>query len=234
MGEHLQISMENGQTTRAYLATPAAGTGPGVLVIQEWWGLIDQIRSVCDRFADAGWVALAPDLYGGTEVPLNEPDEAAKQMMALRFPEAAKELANAVDVLAQRSTGNGIGVIGFCMGGGLALVVADARPDLVRAVVPCYGVLPWKEAHPTYEALDAAVLIQCAELDSSFPPSAAQALAEQLQALGKQVELRVLDGVDHAFFNEDRPEVYSAEAAARLWTTSLEFLEAHVGAPDLR
>ena len=146
MGERIE-SASNGSQTGGYLATPTGGApgNVGVLVLQEWWGLVDQITRTCDRFADAGFTALAPDLYHGTEVPLSEPDEAAKTMMALKMDEAAKELSGAVDELLRRTGRPSIGVVGFCMGGGLALVLGCQRPDAVAAVVPAYGVIPWPE-----------------------------------------------------------------------------------------
>ena len=229
MGDLINFTTADGNAARGYLATPATGTGPGVLVIQEWWGLVDHIKEVCDRFAEAGWVALAPDLYDGREVPLDEPDEAAKAMMGMQLSRAAADLDGAVDVLVARSAGHGVGVIGFCMGGGLALVVGANRPDAVAAVVSCYGVLPWPEAHPDYTNLAAATLLQCAGEDDFFTPDAARALASRLEDLGKVVELAIYDGAQHAFFNDDRPEVYDPTAAQALWERSLDFLSAHVG-----
>ena len=117
-------------------------------MIQEWWGLVGHIKDVCDRFAAEGFVALAPDLYHGTKVA--EPGEAAKLMMALELDRAGSDMGGAVDEVAARSSGRGVGVVGFCMGGGLALMLASQRPDKVRAVVPFYGLAPWKGAKPDY------------------------------------------------------------------------------------
>jgi len=217
---------ENGNTGHGYIAVPDGGAegSSGVLVIQEWWGLVAQIRHTCDRFARAGFTALAPDLYHGTAVPLTEPDEAATQMMALSMASAARDLSGAVDELARRTGRPGVGVVGFCMGGGLALVLASQRPDAVRAVVPAYGVIPWPDARPDYGALHAAVLIHAAERDGSFPPDAATALETELVGLGKVASLHVYPGVDHAFFNEDRPEVYDQASAELLWERTVAFL----------
>src|SRR6202034_1470057 len=112
MGEMIEF-VSNGSTAGGYLATPESGGGPGVIVIQEWWGLVDHIRDVCDRFAAAGYVALAPDLYHG--VTIAEPDEAGKAMMALRMDQAARDMSGAVDELLRQSGVERIGVIGFCM-----------------------------------------------------------------------------------------------------------------------
>ena len=230
MGEHIEFPSD-GSTGLGYLAVPDGGPEGtvGVLVLQEWWGLVDQITRTCDRFAAAGFTALAPDLYQGTAVPLTEPDEAAKHMMALEMGRAATQLSGAVDELLRRTGRPSIGVVGFCMGGGLALVLACQRPDAVAAVVPAYGVIPWPDARPDYSAMTAAVLGHVAELDGSFSPDAAAALEATLTALGRDASFLVYPGVDHAFFNEDRPEVYDAVAAGLLWERTVAFLHAQLG-----
>jgi carboxymethylenebutenolidase len=225
MGEMIEFP-SNGSADEGYLATPASG-GPGVVVIQEWWGLVPHIKDVCDRFAAAGFVALAPDLYRGRHV--SEPDEAGKEMMALELGRAAKDMSGAVDEVRRRSGGDAVGVVGFCMGGGLALVLATQRPDAVVACVPFYGVIPWPDAQPDYAPMRAAVLAHIAARDDFFGPDAASELEEKLRALGKDVEFHVYDGVDHAFFNDTRPEVYSAEASALAWRRTIEFLHARLG-----
>ncbi len=227
MGEVIEFQ-SNGSTAGGYLAVPESGSGPGVVVIQEWWGLVDHIKDVCDRFAAAGFVALAPDLYHGQKVAPGEPDEAGKAMMALKMDRAARDMSGAVDELLRRSSGDKVGVIGFCMGGGLALVLATQRPDAVAAVVPCYGVIPWPDAQPDYSAMSAAVLGHYAEKDDFFTPEAANALAEQLRGMGKSVEIIIYRDADHAFFNDTRPEVYNEEAAGALWDRTLEFLSEHL------
>ncbi len=225
MGDMIEFP-SNGATAVGYLAVPEDGAGPGVIVIQEWWGLVDHIKDVCDRFAAAGFVALAPDLYHGVTVA--EPDEAGKAMMALKMDGAARDLSGAVDEVVRRSAGDHIGVIGFCMGGGLALVLATQRPDAVAAVVPCYGVIPWPDVQPDYGALSAAVLGHYAGNDDFFTPEAANALGEQLRGLGKDAEIVVYPNTDHAFFNDARPEVYDAEAARTVWERSLAFFSSHL------
>ena len=219
----------NGSTAGGYLALPEGGTGAGVVVIQEWWGLVDHIEGVCDRFAASGFVALAPDLYHGQKVAPGEPDEAGKAMMAMRMDQAGRDMSGAVDEVRRRGGGDKVGVIGFCMGGGLALVLATQRPDAVAAVVPAYGIIPWPDAQPDYAAMSAAVLGHYAEKDEYFTPEAAQALAEQLRGLGKSVEIHVYPGADHAFFNDTRPEVYDADAANLLWDRTVAFFKEHLG-----
>ena len=211
MGETITFR-SNGSTAQGYLATPSGGTGPGVLVIQEWWGLVPHITAVADRFAAEGFVALAPDLYHGEST--TEPDGAGKLMMALNLGQAAKDLSGAVDVLLERSGRAGIGVVGYCMGGGLALVVATQRPDAVAAAAPYYGVIPWPTAQPDWSALGAVVVGEYAELDDFASPAVVGALQDQLRGLGKDVTLHVHPGTQHAFFNDSRPEVYDAAASA--------------------
>jgi carboxymethylenebutenolidase len=226
MGEMIRFP-SNGSEGQGYLAMPSSGTGPGVVVIQEWWGLVPHIQDVCDRFATAGFVALAPDLYRGTKV--TEPDEAGKEMMALQLERAGKDMSGAVDEVERRSGRDKVGVVGFCMGGGLALVLATQRPDAVAACVSFYGLIPWPDAQPDFSEVSGAVLLHVAGNDEYFSPATARALEEQLRALGKDVELHVYDGADHAFFNDTRPEVHDAAAAATAWTRTIEFLHAHLG-----
>src|SRR5579884_2596163 len=120
----------NGGTTPGYLASPPAGRGPGVIVIQEWWGLVDHIKDVAERFAREGFVALAPDLYHGEKT--KEPDEAGKLMMALNIDQAAKDMRGAAAYLKglPQVTSQQVGIVGFCMGGALALYAASVSPDI--------------------------------------------------------------------------------------------------------
>jgi len=230
MGELIEFA-SNGGTGQGYLATPPTGAAStaGIIVLQEWWGLVDQIKRTCDRFAEAGFTALAPDLYHGRTVPLTEPDEAGKEMMALRMESAAKDLSGAVDELGRRTGRHEVGVIGFCMGGGLALVLATQRPDAVKAVVPAYGLIPWPDAQPEYARLEAAVLGHVAAEDDYFTPAAARELEAELTGLGKSVEFHVYPGAGHAFFNADRPETYDKESARLLWERTVDFFNRTLG-----
>lgn len=228
MGDMIEFP-SNGSTGGGYLAMPQSGSGPAVVVIQEWWGLVPHIVDVADRFAAAGFCALAPDMYHGVKVPLGEPDEAGKQMMAMELGRAGKDMSGAVDELRRRAGKDEVGVVGFCMGGGLALVLACQRPDAVHACVAFYGLIPWPDAQPDYGSLDAPVLMHVAGGDSFFSPEAAAALERQLQSLGKRVQMYVYEGVDHAFFNDTRPEVYDAGAAATAWQRTIDFLRTELG-----
>jgi carboxymethylenebutenolidase len=221
MGEIIEFA-SNGTTAQGYLATE--GTGPGVVVIQEYWGLVDHIKELCDRFAAQGFVALAPDLYHGATASLQEPDEAGKLMMAMRIEDAAKDMSGAVDAVKERCSSHGVGVVGFCLGGGLALVLGCQRPDLVKAVAPFYGLIPWADAKPDYSKLDAAVQGHFAENDDSAGPKAARELEDTLTRLGKRARMYIYPGTQHAFFNDQRPEVYDATAAREAWEKLLPFL----------
>ena len=225
MGEIIEFP-SNGTSGQGYLALPEGGSGPGVVVIQEWWGLVDHITDLCDRFAAEGFVALAPDLYRGEKT--SEPDEAGKLMMTMNIERAAKDMSGAVDEVAKRGNGN-VGVTGFCMGGGLALMVAANRGDLVKAVAPYYGLIPWEGAQPDYSKMTAAVQGHYAEEDDYFNPEAVEGLRKQLDAAGVEHELFVYEGADHAFFNDTRPEVYDAEAAATAWGRTLDFFRSRLG-----
>ena len=225
MGELIDFA-SNGGTARGYLATPAVGTGIPLVVIQEWWGLVPHIIDVCDRFAAEGFVALAPDLYRGETT--TEPDEAGKLMMAMNIEQAAKDMAGAVDEVGLLAGGDRVGVTGFCMGGGLALVLATQRPDKVKAVVPWYGIIPWPDLEPDWSRLDAPVLGHFAENDGFFTPEAVADLADTLESLDKDAELIVHPGVDHAFFNDTRPEVYDAETAGMCWQQTIGFFKTNL------
>ncbi len=148
MGETVEFS-SNGGSAEGYLARPAGGRGPGVVVIQEWWGLVPHIRDVADRFAGAGFVALAPDLFHGERT--TEPDEAMKLLMGLEMDRAARDIAGAAGHLAGReeTSGRGVGTVGFCMGGSLALWSATLSDD-VTATVGFYPAVPWERMNPTW------------------------------------------------------------------------------------
>ncbi len=218
-GEMVEFE-SNGGTTSGYLAVPEKGSGPGVVVIQEWWGLVDHIKDVCDRFAREGYVALAPDLYHGEST--KSPDEAGKLMMALRVDQAEKDLRGAIKYLLdhQATTGNKVGTIGFCMGGALSLYAASKNPQ-VGACVVFYGIHP--NVKPDLENLRAPVLGIYAERDTFVTPEVVKELDAKLKQLGKQAEMHIYAGTDHAFFNDQRPEVYDAQAATDAWQRVLQF-----------
>ena len=216
----------NGSTASGYLSKPESGKGPGVIVIQEWWGLADHIKDIADRFAREGFVALAPDLYHGKTT--RSPDEAGKLFMALNIDRAEKDLRGAIQfVLAQQETaGKKVGTVGFCMGGQLSLYAACANAN-VGACVNFYGIHP--NVHPNVAGLQAPVLGFFAEKDGSVTPEAARKLEAQLKNAGKQTEFHIYPGAAHAFFNDTRPEVYNANCAKQSWERMLKFFREHLG-----
>jgi carboxymethylenebutenolidase len=226
MGEIVEFP-SNGGTAEGYLAVPEGGAGIPLVVIQEWWGLVPHITDVCDRFAAEGFVSLAPDLYHGEAA--TEPDEAGKLMMALNVDQAAKDMGGAVDKVAEVAGSDRVGVTGFCMGGGLALVVAARRPDKVKAVVPWYGLIPWPNAEPDWAQLDAKVLGHYAGDDGFFTPDKVAELQQTLTDLGKDARLHVVPGAGHAFFNDTRPEVHDPEASRECFAETVEFLRETLG-----
>jgi carboxymethylenebutenolidase len=213
----------NGGTTAAYLATPKTGNGPGVIVIQEWWGLVGHIKNVCDRFAAEGFSALAPDLYHGKTA--DEPDGAGKLFMALNIQQAEKDLRGAARFLASHSSTTKIGAVGFCMGGQLALFAATVNPS-VGAAVDFYGIHP--NVKPDYAKLSGPVLGLFAEKDAFVTPQAAKDVEAAITKAGKQSEIHIYPGVDHAFFNDERPDVYNKAAADDAWRRTLAFFRQHL------
>ena len=219
MGQRIAYR-SNGTTTDGYLAKPT-GSGPGVIVIQEWWGLVPHIERIADRFAAEGFVALAPDLYHGTKT--TSPDQAGKLMMSLRIDEAARDLAGAIDYLAAlpEVTPRKVGTVGFCMGGALSLYAASKNPE-VGACVVFYGGHP--NVKPDLASLQAPVLGLYAAKDTFVSPAVVAALDQQLTSLAKRHEFRTYPNTDHAFFNDTRSEVYDAAAAKDAWTRTVAFL----------
>lgn len=209
----------NGGTTDGYLSLPSSGKGPGVIVIQEWWGLVPHIKDVCDRFAAEGYVALAPDMYHGETT--KSPDEAGKLMMALRVDEAEKDLRGAIGYLLNHEATNGdkVGSVGFCMGGALSLYAASKNPQVAACVV-FYGIHP--NVKPDLANLRAPVLGIYAEKDAYVTPVVVHELEAQLKEHGKSVEMHIYPGVDHGFFNDTR-EVYNQAAATDSWRRVLKF-----------
>jgi carboxymethylenebutenolidase len=230
MGETVEFP-SNGNSASGYLAAPEVGAGPGVLVIQEWWGLVPQIRRVCDRLAAEGFTALAPDLYHGDIAKHTEMDKANELMSSLPTDRAVRDMSGAVDFLASHEhvRGDGIGVVGFCMGGMLTWLIACSRPDRVVAAVPYYGY-PQGDAQPDWSRLEAAVEGHMAENDDFFPPDGARELQDRLVEMGKSVELHVYPGTGHAFANEeDALGTHDDEAARQAWVRTLEFLREKLG-----
>ncbi|MGI9659531.1 MAG: dienelactone hydrolase family protein [Gaiellaceae bacterium] len=220
----------NGFQASGHLAVPSSGSGPGVIVIQEWWGLNQQIKGTADRLAGDGFVALAPDLYRGELAGHDEMDKAGELMTTLPPDRAAKDMSGAVDYLAAHEsvTSDKLGVIGFCMGGLLTLLLAAQRSDRIGAAVPFYG-FPQGDAEPDWTGLTATVRGHMADPDDFFTPEAAKGLEAKLQGLGKDVTFSV-HKAGHAFMNEENPGgTYDPELAAYLWPRVTGFLHTELG-----
>jgi len=213
----------NGHQTHGYLATPAGGKGPGILVIQEWWGLVPHIKHVADRFAAEGFTALAPDMYHGKTA--DEPDGAGKLFMALNIAQAEKDLQGATKHLKAHSSTAKIGVVGFCMGGQLALFAATLDPS-IGATVNFYGIHP--NVKPDYRKLSGPVLGLFAEKDSFVNPDVAKGVDKAIKEAGKSSEIHIYPGVDHAFFNDTNTAAYNKAAADDAWKRTLALFRQHL------
>ncbi|MFP4440443.1 MAG: dienelactone hydrolase family protein [Chloroflexaceae bacterium] len=216
----------DGATLTGYLARPeGADPLPAVVVIQEWWGLNEHIRDVTRRFAQQGFVALAPDLYDGQVV--TEPDEARKLVMELDMMEAVAEIRQGIDFLQQQEyvAGEAVGVVGFCMGGGLALNTARAEEDLGAAVAFYGRPLAPEEA----QEVQVPVLGLYGAEDQGIPVDEVRQMQSALEEAGVKNEFQVYPGAGHAFFNDTR-DSYAADAAADAWERTLAWFRTHLPA----
>jgi carboxymethylenebutenolidase len=222
-GEMIEFEA-NGRTTAGYL-NRSAGQGPGLVVVQEWWGLVDHIQQLADRFAAEGFITLAPDLYHGKQT--RSPDQAGKMLMALNIGEAAKDMRGAGRYLLRRPEvrPKKVGIIGFCMGGQLALYAAQEYPEVFAAAVDFYGIHPNVRIEPA--KLRVPVLAHFGRKDPSVKESDARALAERYRAAGKSFEAHFYDA-GHAFFNDTRPEAFDRAAADLAWRRTLGFFRKHL------
>ena len=212
----------NGETAGGYLARAAAGGAPrGVLVIQEWWGLDGHIRSVADRFASAGFVALAPDLYHGRVT--TSPDEAGRLLMDLDIERAERDLRGAVAHL-RALTGKPVGSVGFCMGGALSLFAACKAGTSIAACVVYYG--GYRKVEYDFDGLTAPILGHWAEDDPSVNERL-PALEAELKKRGKAYAFHHYPGTRHAFFNDERPS-HHRDAAEESWRRTVAFFAAHL------
>ena len=223
MGERIEFAA-NGGTGEGYLAEPE-GEGPGVVVMQEWWGVEDHIKSVCDRFASEGFVALAPDLYHGETT--DQPDEAQQKMMALNMDEAEKEMRGAVDFVAAHDKCNGeVGAVGFCLGGGLCVWAASVNPK-VNAVSTFYYVMP--HGKPDFSKIDAPVQGHFGTGDDFIPTEDAKALEQELRDAGVDAVFHYYEDAGHAFFaDHDRLGTYDEEKSQNAWQKTVGFFKEHL------
>ncbi len=217
----------NGGIAHGYLGLPPSGRGAGLVVIQEWWGLTSHIASLVDRFAAEGFVALAPDLYGGPTT--HDAAEADRLMQELPVDRAARDLAGGVDYLLARDdvSGERVGVVGFCMGGAFVLSLAVQQGGKVAAAVPFYPAGPLPE---DYSGLQAAVLAHFGEQDAFVPLATADELAARVTAGNGQTPTIHRYPAGHAFLNDENLlGTYDAEQAATAWDRTIAFLHEHLG-----
>ena len=227
MGEMVSFK-SNGGTASGYLASPASGQGPGVIVVQEWWGLIPQVKGTADMFAREGFNALAPDFYHGRSAQIGEPDAAQKLMMELNIDQAAKDAKGAAQFLASqaKTTSKKIGVIGFCMGGMLAIMTGTVASDVVGAIVDCYGVPPQKK--PDYSKLKGIPVLGIFGGKDEWVMNALPTLESDLKGAGVPFEKVVYPNADHAFLNEERRDVHRPDDAKDAWSKIIPFLKRHL------
>lgn len=228
MGQMISFRRPDGQNVQGYLAEPAGGSAPGVVVIQEWWGLNAQIKGVADRLAGAGHRALVPDLYRGKVTV--EAKEAEHLMSNLDFGDAAsQDVRGAVQHLKGQS--RKVGVTGFCLGGALTLLAAVNVPEADAGVI-WYGFPPLEYVDAT--KIKAPLLGHYAIEDVPFPIATVNALEEKLRAANVRFEFHRYQA-KHAFANEtlvgDRKlpvAEYNAAAAGLAWTRTIEFFDRHL------
>lgn len=229
MGEMVGFEA-NGKAARGYIAAAKDGAGPGVVVLQEWWGLVPQIKEVCDMLAAEGFTALAPDLYHGEMAAHTEMDRAGELMDSLPPDRAARDMSAAIGCLLAHDacTSGTVGVTGFCMGGLLALRIAALEGERVSAAAPFYGA-PLGDDTLDWSNLTAAVEGHFAEVDDFFPPDACEALAAQLRAHGKDVVFHFYPGTGHGFGNWENPlGNYDEQAWQEAWRRTVAFLRANI------
>lgn len=217
---HDNIEFQIGRSKfNGYLAIPEGGDVPGVLVIHAWWGLTGFFRSVCDRLADEGFVALAPDLYNGKKASTIQ--GAKKLRSHLKGTVVKKELDGAVDLLSTlfAVSGEKIGVIGFSLGAYWAMWLSEQRPNEITAVTAFYGL-----RKGDYRKAQAKFLGHFAEDDKWAPMKSVKNLEAQMRSASKEFTPHVYPGTKHWFFETDRPDAYRAEAANLAWERTIVFL----------
>ncbi len=226
MPQKIALTTKSGVPASGEIALPEGDAkAPGVVLIQEWWGLNGHIRSLLDRLAAAGFIALAPDLYNG-EVT-SDPTEAERLMKQLNWGKAMDEIGGAATFLHAHPRCIGrVGVTGFCLGGALAFAAATHLPDLLSAVVPFYGIPP-EGQKVDYSKIRAPILAHFASRDEWAKPEAAEAVKRELEGRGQSMELHIYDA-DHAFVNDTRTDVYSVENAKLAWQRTVDFLHKHL------
>ncbi|MEZ4399159.1 MAG: dienelactone hydrolase family protein [Kofleriaceae bacterium] len=210
----------DGPAAGALAVPPGDLPVPAVILVHEWWGLNDQMRGTATRLASEGFLVLAIDLYRG--VITRDPVEAQRLMTELPRERSLADLTGAVPFLKAHPRCNGkVAIMGMCMGGAYAFAAACFVRGLVAAV-PFYGIPP----KPDWSQVDVPILCHVASRDGWVKPELAEQIQQTLATRGQRMDLHVYDA-DHAFMNEQRPEVYSAEDARVAWDRTVDFLHHH-------
>jgi len=220
VGEMTHFERPDGQEAPAYHAEPDAGSkAPGIVVIQEWWGINSQMKGTADRFADEGFLALVPDLYRGRMAA--DADEANHMMGELDWPDAVfQDVQGAVNSLLESGSPQ-VAVLGFCMGGALA-IAAGVHTQKLDCAVCFYGIPPKELADP--EQIKVPMLFHFAEHDDWCNTDAVNGLKRDLESVASETTVEIYPGTQHAFMNQARPEVFDEKAAAIAWDRSIAFL----------
>ena len=219
--ESLNLKTSQGATT-AYVARPEKDVATGVLLIQEYWGINEHIRDLAGRFASEGYLCVAPDLYRGRIAA--DKDEAATLMQALPIEDGMETIRKAMDAVKETYKIEQFAIIGFCMGGTFALRAACEIPEL-KAAAPFYGDIPEADV---LKKLKVPTLFIAGERDAWINAQKVNGLKEVAKKYDLPVEVVSYDA-DHAFFNDTRPQVYDAEAAADAWRRVLNHFEKQLG-----
>jgi len=219
-GETVKYGINN--NLQGYLSLPSTNNGPGLIILQEWWGLVDHIKHVADRYAEKGFVVLAPDLYDGQTTV--EPNEAQKLMMELKIENASTKIKSSINFLKDKNyiSNNKIGCIGYCMGGGLALYMATQH--IIDAAVPYYGVLI--NVEPDWSQVNCPILGHYAEHDQAT--ESLEQITVELNKYNIQHTFHIYEKTEHAFFNNERPEIYSEHAAELSFERTIKFLNENI------
>ncbi|GAA3391526.1 dienelactone hydrolase family protein [Cryptosporangium minutisporangium] len=230
MGENVTFAVEGapsveGGTADGYLARPVDGSGPGILVFPAWWGLSGQIKSVADRLASEGFVALAPDLYRG--VVASGPDEAQKLVAELPADRVSGDLVGAARYLATEADGK-VGAVGFGLGGSLALWAASLTEDVVAAGA-FYPLVPWQPTQPNWGAFGGtAAVVHAADEDAATTGPELDVARKAVEEAGGELTIYEYPGTKRGFYNDDRPDSYNPRAAATAWARTLELFRSRL------
>jgi carboxymethylenebutenolidase len=223
MGTKITFRRPDGKDAAGYLSKAAGANAPGLVVIQEWWGVQEQIKGICDRFAAAGYDALAPDLYAGTVVPYHDTEAANREMSSLNFLDATDQVVRGAAQYL-KLTGANVGITGFCLGGAVTILAACRVPEFTAGVC-FYGLPPATVAKPA----DIRIPLQghFATQDDWCTPAAVDEFESAATAAGKPVEIYRYDA-KHGFMNEQRLEAHDRKAAEIAWERTLTFWKKHL------